>query len=52
MNKRSSLDTPRSPAVVIAGGGTGGHVFPGIALAEALRRRWPQSRVVFVGTDR
>lgn len=52
MSKRSTVDTPRSPAVVIAGGGTGGHVFPGIAVAEALRRRWPRSRLLFIGTDR
>lgn len=52
MSGRSAVDASRPPAVVIAGGGTGGHVFPGIALAEALRRRWPRSRVLFVGTDR
>jgi UDP-N-acetylglucosamine--N-acetylmuramyl-(pentapeptide) pyrophosphoryl-undecaprenol N-acetylglucosamine transferase len=52
MSAPSSPNPVPAPAVVIAGGGTGGHVFPGIALAEALRRRWPQSRVLFVGTDR
>ncbi len=36
--------------VVIAGGGTGGHVFPGIALAEAFRDANPDSRIVFAGT--
>ena len=38
--------------VMIAGGGTGGHLFPGIALAQELRRRDPESRIVFVGTAR
>jgi len=37
-------------SVVIAGGGTGGHVFPGIALAEAFRDVNPNSRIVFAGT--
>jgi UDP-N-acetylglucosamine--N-acetylmuramyl-(pentapeptide) pyrophosphoryl-undecaprenol N-acetylglucosamine transferase len=37
--------------VVIAGGGTGGHLYPGIALARELGRRVPGSRVVFVGTS-
>jgi UDP-N-acetylglucosamine--N-acetylmuramyl-(pentapeptide) pyrophosphoryl-undecaprenol N-acetylglucosamine transferase len=37
-------------AYVIAAGGTGGHVFPGIALAEELHRRRPEAKIVFVGT--
>lgn len=35
---------------IIAGGGTGGHIFPGIAIAEELRRRDPAAEVIFVGT--
>lgn len=38
--------------VLIAGGGTGGHVFPGIALAEEVVGRHPDNDVVFVGTSR
>lgn len=36
----------------MAAGGTGGHLFPGIAVADELRRREPGIRVVFVGTPR
>lgn len=36
--------------VIIAGGGTGGHLFPGIAVVEELRRRQPDAEVTFVGT--
>jgi UDP-N-acetylglucosamine--N-acetylmuramyl-(pentapeptide) pyrophosphoryl-undecaprenol N-acetylglucosamine transferase len=38
--------------ILIAAGGTGGHLFPGIAVADELRRRDPATRVVFVGTSR
>ena len=38
--------------VLIAGGGTGGHVYPGIAVAEHLMRTRPGSEVVFVGGRR
>jgi UDP-N-acetylglucosamine--N-acetylmuramyl-(pentapeptide) pyrophosphoryl-undecaprenol N-acetylglucosamine transferase len=37
---------------VIAGGGTGGHVFPALALAGEIRSRRPEAPIVFVGTRR
>ncbi|PTL77772.1 undecaprenyldiphospho-muramoylpentapeptide beta-N-acetylglucosaminyltransferase [Vitiosangium sp. GDMCC 1.1324] len=38
--------------VLIAGGGTGGHLYPGIALAEEVVTRHHANQVVFVGTER
>jgi UDP-N-acetylglucosamine--N-acetylmuramyl-(pentapeptide) pyrophosphoryl-undecaprenol N-acetylglucosamine transferase len=38
--------------LVIAGGGTGGHLYPGIAVARELLRREPDARVSFAGTAR
>ncbi len=35
---------------IIAGGGTGGHFFSGVAIADAIRARDPDAEVVFVGT--
>jgi UDP-N-acetylglucosamine--N-acetylmuramyl-(pentapeptide) pyrophosphoryl-undecaprenol N-acetylglucosamine transferase len=34
---------------LIAGGGTGGHLYPGIAIAEELKKRRPDARIVFAG---
>lgn len=39
-------------SIVIAGGGTGGHVYPGVAIAEEIQRRNPDARVAFIGTER
>jgi len=37
--------------VIIAGGGTGGHLFPGIAVAREIQRRIPGSTILFVGAE-
>ena len=38
--------------IVIAGGGTGGHLFPGIAVAEEFVKRDKGTEVLFVGTQK
>ncbi len=51
----STPDTGKSHVlkrVLFAGGGTGGHVFMSVALAEELRRKAPAVEVLFVGTKR
>ena len=38
--------------VIIAGGGTGGHLFPGVAVAEEFMRRDGTSKILFIGTKK
>src|SRR5215469_6247684 len=40
------------PCVVVAGGGTAGHIEPALALADAVMRMRPDARVVALGTKR
>lgn len=38
--------------IILSGGGTGGHIYPAVAVAEALRRRWgDRVEILFVGAD-
>lgn len=42
----------QAPVAVFSGGGTGGHLYPALALAEALRTLRPETRLFFVGAQR
>ncbi len=48
--ERSSEGAPRALRVVIAGGGTGGHLFPGLAIAQEFMTRNKRNTIVFVST--
>lgn len=37
--------------VIISGGGTGGHIFPAIAIADEIKRRNPDAEILFVGAE-
>lgn len=38
-----------SPRIIISGGGTGGHIYPAIAIADEVKKRWPAAAILFVG---
>jgi UDP-N-acetylglucosamine--N-acetylmuramyl-(pentapeptide) pyrophosphoryl-undecaprenol N-acetylglucosamine transferase len=38
-----------SVKIILAGGGTGGHIFPAIAIANAIRKQQPNAEILFVG---
>ena len=37
--------------VIISGGGTGGHIFPAISIAQAIKKRFPTAEILFVGAE-
>ncbi len=41
----------KTPRVIISGGGTGGHVFPAIAIANAIKLNHPNAEILFVGAE-
>jgi UDP-N-acetylglucosamine--N-acetylmuramyl-(pentapeptide) pyrophosphoryl-undecaprenol N-acetylglucosamine transferase len=40
-----------NPNILLSGGGTGGHIFPAIAIADALKKIYPQAKFLFVGAE-
>src|SRR6266700_3333506 len=48
----SMTDSASNKTIIMAGGGTGGHLYPGIAVAESLRRIAPDVRCLFLCTTR
>ena len=52
MVMRKKKTAKKSISIVIAGGGTGGHVYSGIAVAKELKRQIPSSRILFIGTEK
>lgn len=38
-------------SVIISGGGTGGHIFPALAIADEIQRRYPNCKILFVGAQ-
>ena len=36
---------------IVSGGGTGGHIFPAISIANAIKQRWADAEILFVGAE-
>ena len=39
----------QAPRIIISGGGTGGHIFPAISIANAIKEARPNAEILFVG---
>ena len=37
--------------IIISGGGSGGHIFPAVAIANAVKARWNDAEILFVGAE-
>ena len=45
------IDVNKKYKVVISGGGTGGHIYPAVAVAQGLQRKLPHVEILFVGAE-
>jgi UDP-N-acetylmuramate--alanine ligase len=41
----------RPPRIILSGGGTGGHIFPAISIANEIKNRYPGAEILFVGAE-
>jgi len=51
MKEKKYMNQQRHKSVIISGGGTGGHIFPAISIANALRAIDPEVEILFVGAE-
>jgi UDP-N-acetylglucosamine--N-acetylmuramyl-(pentapeptide) pyrophosphoryl-undecaprenol N-acetylglucosamine transferase len=47
--EKNISDQNKTPRIILAGGGTGGHIFPAIAIANAIKKQAPQTEILFIG---
>ncbi len=51
MKEKKFMSQQKHKRIIISGGGTGGHIFPAISIANALRRIDPETEILFVGAE-
>ena len=51
MKEKRSMSRQKHRKVIISGGGTGGHIFPAISIANALKKLDPGIDILFVGAE-
>ena len=45
------METKKALRIIISGGGTGGHIFPAISIANKMKELCPESEILFVGAE-
>lgn len=51
MDTQQQPSYPSAPRIIVSGGGTGGHIFPAISIANALKALCPNADILFVGAE-
>jgi cysteine synthase len=51
MKEKKYMNQQKHKRIIISGGGTGGHIFPAISIANALRKIDPETEILFVGAE-
>jgi UDP-N-acetylglucosamine--N-acetylmuramyl-(pentapeptide) pyrophosphoryl-undecaprenol N-acetylglucosamine transferase len=51
MKEKKFMSLQKHKRIIISGGGTGGHIFPAISIANALRKIDPETEILFVGAE-
>src|SRR5512138_3926905 len=51
MKEKKYMSLQNHKRVIISGGGTGGHIFPAISIANALKKIDPDTEILFVGAE-
>lgn len=46
------MEQSRPLRVIVSGGGTGGHIFPAVSIANAIKKQHPEAEILFVGAER
>jgi UDP-N-acetylglucosamine--N-acetylmuramyl-(pentapeptide) pyrophosphoryl-undecaprenol N-acetylglucosamine transferase len=46
------MEQNRPLRVIVSGGGTGGHIFPAVSIANAIKKQHPEAEILFVGAER
>jgi UDP-N-acetylglucosamine--N-acetylmuramyl-(pentapeptide) pyrophosphoryl-undecaprenol N-acetylglucosamine transferase len=46
-----AMDNGNAPRIIISGGGTGGHIFPAVSIANAIKELRPEAEILFVGAE-
>lgn len=50
-NQSANSQKPTAMRVLLSGGGTGGHIFPAIAIADEIKKRFPDAEFLFIGAN-